>query len=150
MSEILKIIQERQSARVSFDPNCPVSQENLKKILEAAKWTPTAHNIQNFDIIIIDDKAVLGKIGSIKSRISEEFLRENYEQLSFSKEELLKKKTGILGAMFPPDWVDPKKMAEAAQKAAPMPLTQSIRGSPTLLIVIYDSRKWYLLRMETF
>ncbi len=118
---------------------CP--KENLKQILEAARWTPTAHNMQNFDIIVVDDKAVLEKIGSIKSRISEEFLRENYEQLSFSKEELLKKKTGILGAMFPPDWIDPKKMAEVAKKAEPMPLTQSIRGSPTLLIVVYDSRK---------
>ncbi len=141
MSELLKIIQERQSSRAPFDPNRPVSKENLEKILEAARWTPTAHNMQNFEIVIIDDKVVLEKIGSIKSRISEEFLRENYEQLSFSKEELLKKKTGILGAMFPPDWVNPAKIAEVAQKTAPMPLTQSIRGSPTLLLVIYDSRK---------
>ncbi len=141
MSEILKIIEERQSSRVPFNPNKPISKENLSKILEAAKWTPTAHNMQNFDIIVVDDKAVLEKIGNIKSRISEEFLRENYEQLSFSKEELFKKKTGILGTMFPPNWVDPKKIAQAAQKSEPMPLTQSIRGSPTLLIVIYDSRK---------
>lgn len=141
MSEILKIIQERQSARVPYDPNRQIPKDDLKKILEAAKWTPTAHNMQNFELIVVDDKVMLEKIGNIKSRISEEFLRENYEQLSFSKEELLKKKTGILGAMFPPDWVDPKKMTEAANKAEPMPLTQSIRGSPTLLIVIYDSRK---------
>src|SRR5664279_2729932 len=124
MSEILKVIQERQSARVPYDPNKQVQKDDLKKILEAAKWTPTAHNMQNFEIIVVDDKAMLKKIGNIKSRISEEFLRENYEQLSFSKEELLKKKTGILGAMFPPDWVDPKKMAEAAKNAEPMPLIQ--------------------------
>ncbi len=141
MNELLRIIQERQSARVPFDPNRPMSKDDLKQILEAARWTPTAHNMQNFDAVIIDDKAVLEKIGNIKSRISEEFLRENYDQLSFSKEELLKKKTGILGAMFPPDWVDPEKMAEVVQKTEPMPLTQSIRGSPTLLIVTYDSRK---------
>lgn len=141
MSDILKIIQERQSTRAPFNPNQPVSKENLKQILEAARWTPTAHNMQNFEIVVIDDKAVLEKIGSIKSRISEEFLRENYEQLSFSKEELMKKKTGILGAMFPPAWVDPSKMAEVARETAPMPLTQSIRGSPTLLLVVYDSRK---------
>ena len=42
--------------------------------------------------------------------------------------------------MFPPDWVDPKKIAEVAQKTEPMPLTQSIRGSTALLIVTYDSR----------
>ena len=141
MNEMLKIIQERQSARVPFDPNRQVSKENLNKILEAARWTPTAHNMQNFEIIVVDDKAVLEKVGGIKSHISEEFLRENYEQLSFSREELLKKKTGILGAMFPPDWVDPAKISEAVKKATPMPLTQSIRGSPTLLLVVYDSRK---------
>jgi nitroreductase len=141
MSETLKIIQERQSARVLFDKNRPISKENLEKILEAAKWTPTAHNMQNFEIIVVDDEAMLEKIGNIKSRISEEFLRENYKQLSFSREELMKKKTGILGAMFPPEWVDPSKIAEVVKKTEPMPLTQSIRGSPTLLLVIYDSRK---------
>ena len=141
MSDLLKIIEERHSARVPFDPNRPVPKDKLKQILEAAKWAPTAHNMQNFEVVVVDDKEVLEKIGNIKSRISEEFLRENYEQLSFSKEELLKKKTGILGAMFPPAWVDPAKMSEAARKTAPMPLTQTIRGSSTLLIVIYDSRK---------
>jgi nitroreductase len=139
--EILKTIQERLSSRVPYDPNRQVPKEDLKKILEAARWTPTAHNMQNFEIIVVDDKTVLDKIGNIKSKISEEFLRENYEQLSFSREELLKKKTGILGSMFPPEWVDPVKISEAVKKAAPMPLTQSIRGSPTLLIVTYDSRK---------
>jgi len=141
MSEILRIIQERQSARVPFDPNHQIPEEDLRKILKAARWTPTAHNMQNFDIIVVDDKAVLDKIGSIKSKISEEFLRENYEQLSFSREELLKKKTGILGSMFPPEWVDLAKIPEAVKRATPMPLTQSIRGSPTLLIVVYDARK---------
>jgi nitroreductase len=32
-------------------------------------------------------------------------------------------------------------MAEVAQKTEPMSLTQSIRGSPALIIIIYDSRK---------
>jgi nitroreductase len=141
MSETLKTIQERQSSRVPFEKSHPVSKEDLQKILEAAKWTPTAHNMQNFEIIVVDDETVLEQIGNIKSRISEEFLRENYEQLSFSREELLKKKTGILGAMFPPEWVDPAKISEAVKKASPMPISQSIRGSPMLLFVIYDSRK---------
>ena len=105
MSDIQRTIRDRQSARTSFDPNHPVSNEDLRQILEAARWAPTAHNMQNFEVVVVDDKATLKKIGSIKSRISEEFLRENYEQLSFSKEELLKKKTGILGTMFPPAWV---------------------------------------------
>jgi len=141
LSDIQSTIRERHSSRLPFDPNHPVSKEDLKQILEAARWAPTAHNMQNFEVVVVDDKATLKKIGGIKSRISEEFLRENYEQLSFSKEELLKKKTGILGTMFPPAWVDPSKMKEVARETAPTALNQSIRGSPTLLFVIYDSRK---------
>jgi nitroreductase len=141
MSEVLKTIQQRQSTRAPFDPNHQVPKEHLKQILEAAKWTPTAHNMQNFEILVIDDKAVLEKIGNIKSRISEDFLRENCEQLSFSVEELQKKKTGILAAGFPPDWVDPKKIGQVARETPPMPVTQYLRGSPMLLIVLYDSRK---------
>ena len=141
MSAVIKLIQDRQSARVPFDPNRPVPKVDLEKILEAARWTPTAHNMQNFEIIVVDDKEMLEKIGNIKSKISEEFLRENYEQLSFSKEELQKKKTGILGAMFPTDWTNPAKISEAVKKTGPMPLTQSIRGSPTLLVILYDCRK---------
>ena len=34
MSEILKVIQERQSARVPYDPNKQVEKDDLKKILE--------------------------------------------------------------------------------------------------------------------
>ncbi len=141
MSEILNILKERQSERVPFDPNHPVSKENLEQILEAGSWAPTAHNMQNFDIVAVDKKEVLEKIGNIRSCISEVFLRENYEQLSFSKEELLRKKTGILGTMFPPSWVDPSKIVETVRESSPMPLTQSIRGSPLLLIVVYNPLK---------
>jgi len=141
MSEILRIIHERQSARVSFDPEKPVSKEDLTQILEAARWAPTAHNMQNFEIIVVDDTAILEKIGNIKSRVSEEFLRENLEQLSFSKAELLKRKTGVLGTNFPQAWRDPSQVAKVARETSPAPLSQRLRGSPTLLLVVYDSRK---------
>ena len=141
MSDFLKLVQQRQSARVPFDPNRPVSKESLRQIIEAARWSPTAHNMQNFEILVVDDKEVLGKIGKIKSRVSEAFIRENYQQLSPSEEELLQRKVGILGINFPPDWRDPAKLDKAVRESAPSPLNQSIRGSPLLLIVIYDSRK---------
>ena len=141
MSEILKIIQQRQSDRIPFDKNQSLPKEHLQMILEAARWAPTAHNMQNYEIIAIDDPTMLTKIGNIKGCISEEFLLENYSQLSFSKEELEKKKTGILASGFPPAWVDPAKMAQVAKEPISMPLTQSIQGSPTLLIVLYDPSK---------
>lgn len=141
MADVLKTIQQRRSMRVPFDPNRPVSKENLRQILEAMRWAPTAHNMQNFEVLVVDDKEVLEKIGNIRSRVSEAFIRENYEQLAFSEEELLQKKVGILGTNFPPDWRDPAKLDKAVRESVASPLSQRIGGSPTLLIVIYDSRK---------
>lgn len=141
LSDVLKLMQQRQSTRVPFDPNRPVDKEDLRKVLEAGRWAPTAHNMQNFEILVVDDKELLEKIGNIKSRISAEFLRENYEQLTLSEEELLRKKVGILGTMFPPSWRNPAKLDEVVRESAPSLLNQSIRGSPMLLILIHDSRK---------
>jgi nitroreductase len=141
MTDVLKIIQQRRSMRVPFNPNRAVSEENLRKILEAARWAPTAHNMQNFEVLVVDDKETLKKIGNIRSRVSEAFIRENFQQLSFSEEELLRKKVGILGSNFPRDWQDPTKLDKAVRESTPTPLYERIRGSPVLLTVVYDSRK---------
>jgi nitroreductase len=85
MTDILNLIRERHSSREQFDPQRPVPKDILTMILEAARWAPTAHNMQNFDIIIIDDKKVIETLGKIESIISEEFIRENFEQLSMSE-----------------------------------------------------------------
>jgi nitroreductase len=75
MSEILKIIQERHSSRAPFDKGQAPSKNDLMQILEAARWAPTAHNMQNFEIVVVDDKLQLERLGNIESRISEDFLR---------------------------------------------------------------------------
>ena len=87
MDEILKIIKERRSLRMPFDAEKPVAKQHLDKILEAARWTPTAHNMQNFEIVVVEDKKKLDAIMNIKAPVSETFIRENYLQLSFSEEE---------------------------------------------------------------
>jgi len=141
MSEILKIIQDRHSSRVPFDRDHRPSKQDIMQIIEAARFAPTAHNMQNFEIIIVDDKKQLDELGKIKSKISEDFLRENYQQLSFSEEELLQKKVGILGTMFPESWRTPDDWAKVARESEPSSLDQTIKGSPMLLIVTYDARK---------
>ncbi len=107
MEDILKLIKERKSLRISFDTRRKVAKGDLKKILEAARWAPTAHNMQNFEIVVVDDKKLLETIGKIQSPINESFVRENYKQLSFSEAELRRKKVGILGTMFPAAWRNP-------------------------------------------
>jgi len=90
--DVLELIKNRQSRRSSFDQNRSITKEDLNQILEAARWAPTPHNMQNFEIIIVNDKSILETIGNIKFTISDELIKENYQQLSFSEEELLKKK----------------------------------------------------------
>jgi nitroreductase len=141
MTNLLKLIEDRHSSRGSFDPKRPVAKHDVRQILEAGRWAPTAHNMQNFETLVIDDKKFLEKIGNIKSPISEEFIRENYQQLSFSEKEFLQKKVGLLATMFPASWTDPAKLDEVVRGSRARPLQEIIRGSPMLLIVIYDSRK---------
>jgi nitroreductase len=119
MPDILDIIRNRRSLRVAFDPARPVSREDLGRILEAARWTPSAHNMQNWEIVVVDDPGVLDALARAERPISETFIRENYEQLSFSKEELLKRKTGLLASMFPAAWQTPDFKAAAPEAAAP-------------------------------
>jgi nitroreductase len=137
---VLKVIQERQSSRIHYDSQRKISEKNLEQIVEAARWAPTAHNMQNFEIIAIDDDGLLQRIGKIRSRISEVFLKESYEQFSFSKRELRKKGTGVLGAMFPLAWQHPKEFHKIAL-GLPRPLSESLQGSPLVLIIVYDPRK---------
>ena len=138
MDELLKLMQDRQSSRMPFDEKHKIEKQDLQKILEAARWTPTAHNMQNFEIIVVDDEKILRSIEKIKRPISETFIRENYKQLSFSEEELLKKKTGILASNFPPAWRVPDFKVDENEDSfvqRPFPVCS------LMLIVVYDPAK---------
>jgi nitroreductase len=141
MNDILKLIQERRSSRTPFDAERPVSEDDLQQILEAARWTPTAHNMQNFEIIVVDDKKTLEQINNIKRPVSEIFIRENYHQLSFSEAELLQKKTGILGMMFPPSWRNPDFKLDNLDETEITAMQRPFPGSPLMLVVTYDPNK---------
>lgn len=138
MADILDLIRDRRSLRVAFDPERPVSNDDLGRVLEAARWTPTAHNMQNFEIVVVDDPAVLDALARVERPISETFIRENYEQLSFSKEELLHRKTGLLAAMFPPAWRTPDYKADALEQSGISSRQRALPASPVMLVVVYD------------
>jgi nitroreductase len=142
MADILKTIRERHSTREPFDPDRPVKKQDLKFILEAARWAPTANNMQNFEILLVDAKDRLDAIAKIPAEMSEAFLRENHEQLSFSKEELQIKKTGMLAEMFPPAWTNPEAWSPGSDYTSQLTfLGRSVGETQLMLIVLYDSRK---------
>ncbi len=139
MKDILGVIRQRQSARGFFDPEHPVARQDLQQILEAARWAPSAHNMQNFEFIVVDDRRIIEEIGNIRYPILPVFIRENYGQLSFSEEELLKKKVGILAASFPPSWTTPAAERGEVMGEEENPfIGRAIRSSPLLLVVLYD------------
>jgi nitroreductase len=139
MQKLMQLIENRQSARGLFDPERAIPVEDMGKILEAARWTPTAHNMQNFEIVVVDDKQLLAAISEIKVPVDPTFIRENYPQLSFTEDELRRKKTGIMGTMFPKSWQTPDPDLEEIKKedrAAYM--VRQIVSSSAILFVLYD------------
>ncbi len=141
MTYLGKIIRARHSERVPFDPERVPSESDLRELLEATRWAPTAHNMQNYEVIVVDDQATLAAIGRVRSGISAEFIRENYAQLSFSEEELVAKGTGLLATMFPPSWLSPDAEPQGAVDLEHGFLDMTMRSCPVVLIVVCDTRR---------
>jgi nitroreductase len=130
------LIEHRHSTRVPFDPIQRVSDAELEQIVDAARWAPTAHNMQNYRLVVVDDRETLQRLGKIEAPISPTFIAENYRQLSWSPEELARRGTGLLGTMFPPSWwtADPA----AAPRDAARSLATLVGGAPMVIVVVFD------------
>jgi nitroreductase len=142
MGDILTLIQKRQSSRTLFDPKKKIPKKDIQKILEAARWAPTAHNMQNYEVMVVDDKKLLNKISELHNPISLTFVRENYQQLSFSEAELRRKKVGVLGTMFPPSWRKPNASAkEIRSEERGSFQARQIGSSSALCVMLYDPKR---------
>jgi nitroreductase len=131
-----ELIRNRHSERATYDRSRQVSEADLGAILGAARWAPTAHNMQNYEVILVDDRSTLAAISRLRAGASRDFVKENYAQLSFSEEELMRKGTGLLATMFPPSWRTPDAEPDAAAEQATLDAT--MRSCPLVLIVLYD------------
>lgn len=139
--DIIELIRQRQSSRVLFDPDRKIPEAHLSRILEGARWAPTAHNMQNFEIVVVDDPAVLAQLGKIATETSQIFVEENYAQLSFSEKELKARKVGLLATAFPPSWRTPGVKPHVDEAHAHSILGAPIRMSAALLVVLFDPRR---------
>ena len=66
MRDLLEIMWQRHTCRAAFDPQRAIRETDMQRILDAARWAPTAHNMQNFEIIAVDDKHCLAAISAIQ------------------------------------------------------------------------------------
>ena len=58
------VIELRHSTRAPFDPAWRITDHQLAHLLDAARWAPTAHNMQNFRIVVVDDARLLAALGA--------------------------------------------------------------------------------------
>jgi nitroreductase len=139
MRDLLEVMWQRHTCRAAFDPNRKISEPDLQRILDAARWAPTAHNMQNFEIIAVDNEQYLAAIRAIRLAPAETFVRESSRHLSFSEAELLRRRTGLLASMFPESWQEAEPGSDPAV-ASHIYLGRTIEKCPMLLVVVQDSR----------
>ena len=77
---IYYFLRSRRSCR-AYKPK-EVSKQILEKLIEIARFAPTAHNWQNLEFIVIQDKAKIGKL----SNIAATFYGNIVKKLEASKE----------------------------------------------------------------
>lgn len=61
--DLIELIKKRRSVREFSDK--PISREDLAKIVDAARYAPTARNVQPWEFLIVVEKEVLKKIAAI-------------------------------------------------------------------------------------
>jgi nitroreductase len=70
--DVFKAIKTRRSIRAFTDQ--PVSDEEVEKLIEAARWAPSAGNIQPWEFIIVRDPQV--KHGLCEAALNQTFIEE--------------------------------------------------------------------------
>ncbi len=94
----LKVIQDRRSIR-EYTPE-PVSDEDLKKILEAARQAPSGENAQPWRYVVVRDPATRKKLGALAGggsgrRFTAEFVTKKMQERFTSLEDEAKKKAAF-------------------------------------------------------
>lgn len=137
--DLFHVLRARSSCREPFDPRRPVTPAELHAVLESLRWAPTAHNMQNYEVVVVDDESLLDELGALRPTVSPEFLRESYAQLAFDEEELRARRRGVLAGHFPASWLEPASWE--GSRPVPVegrPLSETLAGAPLVLLVLFD------------
>ncbi len=94
----LKVIQDRRSIR-DYTPE-PVSDQDLQKILEAARLAPSGENAQPWRYVVVRDPATRKKLGALAGggsgrRFTAEFVTKKMQERFVSLEDEAKKKAAF-------------------------------------------------------
>lgn len=138
-----ELVKFRRSSRWVFSKR-QVSDEDLKKILEAAQYAPTPHNRQPFEIIVVKDRNVIKQISEVEIRLSKEEV-DGHIFWTRSKKELESKGVGVQMDVVPKFVHDLKDKPELIDDDEFWKKTMGLfsivmQATSVLLIVIFDPK----------
>lgn len=119
----------RHSARGPYDASWHVSERELDAIVTAARWAPTLHNSQNFELVVVENPQILRMLGAL--RVTEGYYGDTSADLSRSTEELEQRQTGLLAS----------ELGEVCWRAGTdqsRPFSETLAGAPCLIVVTFD------------
>ncbi len=137
-----ELVKFRRSSRWLFSRKT-IPDEVMRKILEAARWTPTPHNCQPFELILVKDKAVIKQISEVGFRLDKKAVDGHFYWTRFSRKELEEAKDGVLVDVLPKFVLDlkdnPALIDDAAFWKKAMELYAFlIQNSAVLLFIVYN------------
>ncbi|MHA1276070.1 MAG: nitroreductase family protein [Candidatus Helarchaeota archaeon] len=137
-----ELVKLRRSSRWVFSQKA-IPNEALRKILEAARYAPTPHNSQPFEIIIVKDKSVIKEISEVGFRLDKKAVDGHFYWTRFSQGELEAKKDGVFADVLPKFVLDLKDNPELIDddsfwKKSMELYAILIQNSAALLFILYN------------
>ena len=72
--QVLELIRSRRSRRAFKEK--PVEKDLIQKVLEAARFAPSAHNEQSTEFVVVQDKALLHQLVTLTSAYLDKIVRQ--------------------------------------------------------------------------
>ena len=137
-----ELVKFRRSSRWLFSKK-PIPDADLRKILEAARFAPTPHNCQPFEIIVVKDRDIIRQISKVEFRLDKNAVDGHFYWTRFTREELESKKDGVYVDVLPKFVLDLKDNPQLINddtfwKKAMELYALLIQNSAVLLFILYN------------
>jgi nitroreductase len=139
-----ELVKYRRSSRWLFSKK-PILDVDLRKILEAARYAPTPHNSQPYEIIIVNDREVIKQISEIGFKLNEKAVDAHFQWTRQTREELAVKKDGVYINALPKFVLDLKDNPQLINdekfwKKAMELYAYLIQSSSCLVFILYSKK----------
>jgi len=78
--QVIELLRTRRSTRQFADK--PVEKDLIEKIIDGARYAPSAHNVQSTEFVVVQDKAILNKIIELTALYLDRISEKASEQVS--------------------------------------------------------------------